>query len=543
MANFHLPISRLDDDLILDLQSGQSLFVLGANGTGKSSLLQRFLAHTGGANARRISASRQTWFQSSTLEFTPSQKQSYEQQAQNWDRQVNSRWMEQNAHMRSGLTLYDLIDAENVDARKIAAAMRCGDFEEARNLAAQAAPLSKINELLALSNISVEIFVEGGDRLSATKNGSEPYGAAELSDGERNALLIAADVLTAKPDTLLIIDEPERHLHRSIISPLLTQLFRFRDDCAFVVGTHDLMLPVDNPDARVLLVRSCVYSGSHAASWDVDLVPANADIDDVIKRDIVGARRKIVFVEGEDSSLDKPLYSLIFPGVSVLPKGPSREVEQAVLGVRSSAPLHWVQAWGIIDNDGRDAVVIDELSKSGVFALPYYSVESIYYHPSLVAIVAERQAAVTGTDGAENYNQAIQAGISAALPHFSRLAARSVEKTIRATLFAHLPTLRDIETQKPIDIEIDTAAVVNAETAKLNAAAEANDWTTILTRCPVRETPALDGIARAVGLQNRYQYEKAVLQALRNDKEALRVARGLFGKLADEISQNEMNPI
>ena len=43
------------------------------------------------------------------------------------------------------------------------------------------------------------------------------YGAAELSDGERNALLISAEILTAKDGTLLIIDEPERHLHRSII--------------------------------------------------------------------------------------------------------------------------------------------------------------------------------------------------------------------------------------------------------------------------------------------------------------------------------------
>ena len=43
---------------------------------------------------------------------------------------------------------------------------------------------------------------------------------AELSDGERNALLIGSDVLTTEPNSLIILDEPERHLHRSIISPL-----------------------------------------------------------------------------------------------------------------------------------------------------------------------------------------------------------------------------------------------------------------------------------------------------------------------------------
>ena len=81
----------------------------------------------------------------------------------------------------------------------------------------------------------------------ASKSGSKPYSIAQLSDGERNALLIATNVLTVKDGTLVLIDEPERHLHRSIISPLLTHLFAQRPECAFIVSTHDVMLPLDNP--------------------------------------------------------------------------------------------------------------------------------------------------------------------------------------------------------------------------------------------------------------------------------------------------------
>jgi ABC-type cobalamin/Fe3+-siderophores transport system ATPase subunit len=530
MTNFRLSVQAHTEQIPIDIDVGQTLFVLGANGTGKSSLLQRFAA-AGGGNVRRISASRQTWFQSSALEFTPAQKQSYEQQVRSWDTQTNSRWMEQNAQMRSGLTLYDLIDAENVDARAIASAMRSGDETRARELAGKAAPVEKINELLALSNISIEISVQGGDRLTATKNGGQPYGAAELSDGERNALLIAADVLTSKSGTLLIIDEPERHLHRSIISPLLTHLFRYRNDCAFVVGTHDLMLPVDNPDARVLLVRSCTYVRNQAACWDVDLIPANADLDESLKQDIVGSRRRIVFVEGEDSSLDKPLYSVLFPGVSVRSKGSSRDVEHAVGGIRSSEALHWVKAWGIIDNDGRDTASIATLQAAGIFALPFYSVESIYYHPDLVLAVARRQATVTGEDGEINAQKAIRAAIAATEPHFERLGAKAVEKSIRRSFFAGIPTLRQIQEKRPVSLTIDIASVVEGEVAALSTAAQTGDWTRILTRCPVRETPALDAIARGVGLQSRFQYESAVLQMLREDEAALTTARALFGAL------------
>lgn len=519
----------------IELSPGQTLFVLGANGTGKSSLLQRFAASAYG-NARRISASRQTWFQSSSLEFTASQKQSYEQQARSWDTSTNSRWMEQNAQLRSGLTLYDLIDAENVDARGIASALRAGNVEHATLLASKVAPIAKINELLSLFNIDIVISVEGNDKLVASKAGSPPYGAAELSDGERNALLIAADVLTAKAGTLLIIDEPERHLHRSIISPLLTQLFRYRADCSFVVATHDLMLPVDNHDARVLLVRGCTYSGNTATTWDIDLIPANADVDEGIKQDIVGARRRIVFVEGEPSSLDEPLYSVLFPGVSVRPKGSSRDVEHAVAGIRASATLHWVHAWGIIDNDGRDLASIATLQAGGVFALPFYSVESIYYHSDVITALAHRLAAVTGGDGEENARRAIQAALAAVQGHLPRLAARAVEKTIRRSIFSSIPTLRDIEARQPVVVNIDTDSIVEGEAAALSAACQAGDWVRILTRCPIRETQALDAISRAVGLQNRHQFEAAVLQMLRDDPAILAVARGMFGSLAAELS-------
>lgn len=522
------------DALRIDIEVGQALFVLGANGTGKSSLLQTFVGAARN-NARRITASRQTWFQSSAIEFSPARKLQLEEQARDWDTSPQSRWMEQNPGNRSGITLYDLIDAENVEARAIASALRSGDLDGAQALARKTAPIAKINELLALSNISVEISVEGGDRLMASKDGSQPYGAAELSDGERNALLIAADVLTAKPGTLLIIDEPERHLHRSIISPLLTQLFKYRDDCAFIAGTHDLMLPVDNPDSRVLLVRSCSYSGQQASQWDVDLIPANADIDEAIKQDIVGSRRKIVFVEGDALSLDRPLYSVLFPGVSVRSKGSSRDVEHAVNGIRASETLHWVKAWGIIDNDGRDPASVATLQSGGIFALPFYSVESIYYHPDLILAVARRQAAVTGGDGDANAQVAIQAAISATQSHFPRLAARAVEKSIRRIIFTSIPTLRQIEAKQAIGFQIDTAAIVDGETAALSAAAQTGDWTRILTRCPIRETQALDAIARAVGLQSRFQYESAVLQMLRDDPAALQIARAMFSSLATEL--------
>lgn len=526
---FTLEVPGLAEAIQLDV--GESLFVLGANGTGKSAL-QRMMAKTGVGHAKKVSATRQTWFTGSGVEFTPSQKTSYESQIRSWDTNPQSRYAEQNPQFRPSLAIYDLIDAENVDAREIARAVREGDQARAEQLATNAAPIEQINELLSLSNIPIEISIDAGDRLMASKLGSPPYPASHLSDGERNALLIGAEVLSAKPGTLLVVDEPERHLHRSITSPLLSRLFKFRDDCAFVVATHDLTLPIDNADARVLLVRSCTFANQNEiSSWEADLLPGDGDIDDELKRDIVGARRRIVFIEGDDSSLDKPIYSIIFPDVSVRAKGSARDVQQAVDGIRATDSLHWVQPFGIVDNDGRTPAEIEELREKGIFALPFYSVESLYYHPDVMHRVADRHAEVIGGDPAARVAAALTAGIDAVRPQLERLAARGVEKSIRGKVFAALPTFEDIRQKHKVTLEVDTAATVENEVQSLATAADAGDWLAIATRCPIRETGARRAIAGELGFKSRWQYEEAVVQLLRSNADALAHIRSFFGDL------------
>jgi ABC-type cobalamin/Fe3+-siderophores transport system ATPase subunit len=341
---------------------GETLFILGANGTGKSSLMQ-WLYNPHHANARRISAHRQTWFSSNAMNLSPYQKRQLESSIQGGDTSQQARWMDNYAEQRASIAIYDLIDAENVRARLIASAVDGNDIELAKTLSKKDAPIKIINELLRLSNIPIEISVREGDQVVASKCGGIPYSIAELSDGERNALLIAATVLTVENGTLLLIDEPERHLHRSIISPLLTLLFSKRDDCAFIVSTHDVLLPLDNPSARTLLIRGCTYAGSSVSGWDVDLVPPENEIDDDLKQDILGARRKILFIEGTERSLDKPLYSLVFPNVSVVAKSSCRDVEHAVNSIRDSGNLHWLNAFGIIDNDRRTEADINRLKR------------------------------------------------------------------------------------------------------------------------------------------------------------------------------------
>jgi ABC-type cobalamin/Fe3+-siderophores transport system ATPase subunit len=517
------------------LSQGNILFVVGANGTGKSSLMNHFYRQNV-HNAKQISAHRQTWFMSGALMLSAYDKKNIEVNMQNQDALSQNRWMDNYPSQRASITIYDLIDAENSRARKITDAFEKNHLEEAQILAMKDAPLKAINELLAQANIPIKVCIVDADQVMATRSGGAQYSIAELSDGERNALLIAANVLTAKIGALILIDEPERHLHRSIISPLLTQLFAKRPDCAFVVSTHDVMLPIDNPTSQVVLVRGCTYSGSNVINWDADVVSANENIDEALKQDILGSRRKIIFVEGSEISLDKPLYSLIFPFVSILPKSSCHEVERAVAGVLDVQTLHWVSAWGIVDNDRRTAEEISELESRGIYALPVFSVESIFYHPHLQRLVAEKYAAVVGGDAQYSLAEAKKAAINAIRPHITRLSERAIEKTLRDEMFKHLPRRQQISAGQPIKVEIDLAEIIRQERDRFSTMLEQENLQEIISLYPVRETPALDQISEKLGFRGRLQYESAVRKLINESDEALAFVRSMFGALISKVN-------
>jgi ABC-type cobalamin/Fe3+-siderophores transport system ATPase subunit len=132
---FHLEVPlTVEGPLNFSVDAGQTVFVLGANGTGKSSLMQRFFSFHAGS-ARRISAHRQTWFASNAIDLSAFQKRQTEQAILSTDTQPQSRWKDDYSAARASIAIYDLIDAENVRARAIAGAVDDEKIELAKQLA------------------------------------------------------------------------------------------------------------------------------------------------------------------------------------------------------------------------------------------------------------------------------------------------------------------------------------------------------------------------------------------------------------------------
>jgi len=495
------------------------------------------ILYRGQSGAVRISAHRQSWFQSNTLSITPQSKRDIESAIRSTDAGDHARWKDDYSTHRPGMALYDLIDAENVRSRTIAQAVDDRNIALAQELAKKDAPIKAINELLKLANLPITISVDANDSVMASRKGGAKYSVAELSDGERNALLIAAKVLTVPSASLLLIDEPERHLHRSIISPLLSHLFRFRPDCSFIVSTHEVMLPIDNPSTKTLLCRDCAQpAGPEGYTWDIDLVESGENFDEQLRKDIFGARRKLLFVEGCEHSMDKPLYSLLFPEVTIISKSGCREVINAVSGIRSAEDVQWIRAFGIVDNDRRTRDEIADLKARGIYTLPVYSVESLYYHPTIQAMVATRIAAVIGGDAAQMIATASRQSLGEVARQLQHLSERVAEKAIREEISKQLPGRPEIHSGAAINISVDVAARVSADRIDLQNLIQQSDITRIIQSYPIRESGAFAQIANALGFQGREQYEEAVRKLLLDTPSAVSAMRALFDTLYTDLN-------
>ena len=538
---FNLGIPRIDAaESIVPLQRGGIFFVMGANGTGKSSLMHRFYRDNPDS-AVRITAHRRTWFASGVVDITARQKQQRESSMRSGERDPSFRWRADYDEQRASVVIFSLVDAENSLARRIAELMRTGEEDKARKAAKEDSPLRKINSLLWSANLPVTISIEPGEEILAQRHGDPTYSIAEMSDGERSVVLLGTEVLTAKPGSLVLIDEPERHLHRSIITPLISSLLAMRADCSFVVATHEVGLPMDFPWAQVLLLRRpSRFSRGVADCWDADLLEPGHAPDEQLQRDILGARRKILFVEGKATgSLDQPLYSLLFPSLSVIPKEGQGQVVRCVKGVKglqNAGHLAWVEPFGIVDRDNRTDEEVSALREDGVFALDLYSVESIYYHPKIQLHVAKRQAQAVGRDATADVQRAKQRALCEIRRRVDYVVGmRTRERALRR---AHAGIPADVDVDKVLDVPpVDVPALLNQERAALEKALADGDFVTIVEGYPIRETGALAAIAKCLGFPSRREYEQAVLTLLRADGESREWVRSRFGPFMCAVAE------
>lgn len=521
----------------LTVKAGSPVFILGRNGTGKSALVNSLAAQWIG-KVIYMPGSRPSYFDTESLSMTPASRRQFTTQQQHFNSQPDTRWKSMDGTARNEKAIHDLQTAETqykLDAANQIKAEGSSSAAIAR-LQAENSPLDIVNSLLAQANLSVRLKVDGGE-LRATQGGSL-YSYARMSDGERSALIFAAEVVAAQSGMVFLIDEPELHLHSSIVVALVKALILERPDCGFVVCTHQLELPTAVQGCEIVLVRDSFWQDGKIVSWDVDVIRDSEQIPEWLWVDVIGARSKILFIEGNSTtSLDQPLYSLLFPKVSLRTRNTCKDVMRAVEGLRAVEGVHRAKAFGLIDHDGMSAEQMSKFEGGGIYPLPIFAVESLIYSQEAQDAVAEKQAETLDIAPQEMLDAAKITAIDSLKGQGKKehLASRVAERQMRDKLLSEIPTRQQLMEQPGGDLNVAVKSPYPDELARLIALVDMSDIHGIVSRYPVRESGVLDGIAKGLRFNNRDDYERAVLRRVGVDADLRKALKQKLGKLAPQL--------
>jgi ABC-type cobalamin/Fe3+-siderophores transport system ATPase subunit len=529
--------TRATTPVQLDVKAGRPVFILGRNGTGKSALVNSLAAQWLG-KVIYMPGSRPSYFDNESPSMTPASRRHFTSSQKHHDSQPDTRWKPIEGTTRNEKAIHDLQVAETqfkIDAANQIQTEGASSSAISR-LQANNSPLDIVNSLLTQANLAVQLKVADGE-LRALQ-GSSQYSYARMSDGERSALVIAAEVVTAPTCMVFLLDEPELHLHSSIVVALVKALILERPDCGFVICTHQLDLPTAIQECEIVLVRDSIWQDGKIVSWDVDVIHDSEQIPETLWIDVIGARRKILFIEGNNkTSLDQPLYSLLFPKVSLRPRESCKDVVKAVEGLRAVEEIHRAKAFGLIDHDGMSPEQMSNFEDDGIYPLPIFAVESLIYSLEAQAAVAQHQAEIIGIDTQEMLNAAKDTAIESLKGQGKKehLASRLAERQMRDKLLSEIPTRLQLMANESGNLNVTVKSPYPDELARLTALVDTSDIHGIVRRYPVRDSGVLNGIVKGLRFNNRDDYERAVLRRISLDSKLRDALKQKLGKLAAQL--------
>jgi energy-coupling factor transporter ATP-binding protein EcfA2 len=516
---FTFPIPTPGGLASITVEQGSSLIFVGANGGGKT----RLAAHIETAlnlNAHRISAHRALALNPSVAKISEKQalaglRTGNPQDNAQVGHRLQIRWQRKIAV--SLLNDFDfLIQALFADQANKA-------LETHRNVrAGKTGPASptKMERLLDIWQRLLpdrHLHVSGDDIQVSLPRSQSRYDASELSDGERAIFYMIGQTLAAADNSLLLFDEPELHVHRSIMSKLWDELEAARPDCAFVFITHDLEF-----DASRIAQKFVVRDFDPAPRWTIEAVPEATGFDEELATLILGSRRPVLFVEGDEASLDQAIYRCCFSEWTVIPKGSCEEVIHSVVTMRRNQQFTRVTCSGIVDADDYEPAEIARLADLGVAVLPVSEIENIVLLPPVSRAIAESEG-YAGEDLEARLN-ALKAAVfdtlnSAAAIDLvvTRHCRRRIDRTLKKLDLSGARTVADIDDAYRANVAaLDVLALAQSATDRIHAALQAGELPTLLANYDNKGLIAL--AAAHLKASKLVDFENWMTRILRNDK-------------------------
>lgn len=238
---------------------------------------------------------------------------------------------------------------------------------------------SRLDEVIEVWNNLIEhrelcCDNSGNLKIKYYRNGEEKeYPAYKMSDGEREIFYVVGRVLLAKESSLIIIDEPELHLHKAILNKLWDTLEQKRNDCMFIYLTHD----IDFASTRI--AKKCwlkSYTANMLEEWELEPIMDNM-IPEPLLMKLLGSRKKVLFCEGRKRSLDCQIFEILFPNYTITPVDSCSDVINYTKAFNKISNKY-AEAFGIIDRDFRVKEQLDKLATEKVFSYDVAEIENLF---------------------------------------------------------------------------------------------------------------------------------------------------------------------
>jgi len=340
-----------------------------------------------------------------------------------------------------------------------------------------------------------------------------------MSDGERAIFYLIGQTLAAAENSLIIFDEPELHVHRAIMTKLWDELEAARQDCAFVFITHDLEFAASRM-AQKFVIRE--YQNETAPCWTIEAVPENTGFSEELTTLILGSRRPILFVEGNQNSLDLAIYRCCYPDWTVIPRGSCEEVIHSVVTMRRNQELTRVTCSGIVDADDYQAEDVAYLNQLGISVLGTSEIENVILIPEVSKAIAESEG-YTGDEletrlsnlkaevfGTLNSAAAIDAVVT-------RYCIRRIDRILKKIDLSESSNVLEIAAEYTRKTNtLDIADIAQKATDRINAALQNGNLPMLLANYDNKALMA--AAAKHLKSSRLADFESWLTRVLRNDK-------------------------
>lgn len=382
--NIQLPTKKGQPNTNLTVDIGQ-LVIVGANGAGKtrfgSDIEKRYLGQT-----HRISAQKSLSFPN---EVSPKSKERAEKEffyGGYYEPRHEQLHVQQKPGNRWGGNLNTFLLN---DYDKLLVLLHTEEYEDSLNfkegrISKPHTKLDRVQKLWETVLPHRKILKRAGViETYPTGNEAAKYNASEMSDGERVLFYLAGEVICAPQNSIIIIDEPEMHIHSSLIKTFFDLLEAERPDCPFIYLTHNIDFAFTRQNALKIWAKA--YENN---IWDYEILDENLPIPEQLYLDVLGSRKPIIFLEGDSSSIDYELYEQVYGDKTLKPVGSCDKVVQVVKAFRDQQGFHHIESFGIIDRDRRQHADLIALNRNGIWVLDVAEAENLLLIEPIVKEVA-----------------------------------------------------------------------------------------------------------------------------------------------------------